>query len=246
MKQAFEIIGSPRAGGILTVCDHASNHVPPDIDLGIDARILEQHIAWDIGVAGVALHLVQLLDCAAFLATHSRLVADLNRYSEDDSAIPVSSDGIYIPGNDLTAAQRNARLERFFTPYHAALEDLLHAHRPKLILSVHSFTPRLESAPETKRPWHIGVLYNQHHAPSHIAIDYLTGQGLNVGDQLPYSGKVLNATMNRHAEAHDIPYVGIEIRQDLISDAQGQERFAALLAEMAQYIVEKLASAPAT
>ena len=246
MKQAFEIIGSPRAGGILTVCDHASNHVPPDIDLGIDARILEQHIAWDIGVAGVALHLVELSDCAAFLATHSRLVADLNRYPEDDSAIPVSSDGIYIPGNDLTAAQRNARLERFFMPYHAALEDLLHAHRPELILSVHSFTPRLESAPETARPWHIGVLYNQHHAPSHIAIDYLTGQGLNVGDQLPYSGKVLNATMNRHAEAHDIPYVGIEIRQDLISDAQGQERFAALLAEMAQYIVEKLASAPAT
>lgn len=246
MKQTFEIIGSPRAGGILTVCDHASNHVPPDVDLGIDAEILEQHIAWDIGVAGVARHLVELADCAAFLATHSRLVADLNRYPEDDSAIPVSSDGIYLRGNNLTAAQRNARLERFFIPYHAALEDGLLAHRPALILSVHSFTPRLESAPEMARPWHIGVLYNQHAAPSYIAIDYLTGRGLNVGDQLPYSGKVLNATMNRHAEAQDIPYVGIEIRQDLISDAQGQERFAALLAEMAQYIVEKLASAPAT
>lgn len=246
MKQAFEIIGSPRAGGILIVCDHASNHVPRDVDLGIDAEILEQHIAWDIGVAGVARHLVEFADCAAFLATYSRLVTDLNRYPQDDSAIPVSSDGITIPGNDLTTAQRDARLERFFMPYHAALEDVLLADRPALILSVHSFTPRLESAPDAARPWHIGVLYNQQAAPSHIAIDYLTGRGLNVGDQLPYSGKVLNATMNRHAEAQDIPYVGIEIRQDLISDAQGQERFAALLAEMAQYIVEKLASAPAT
>lgn len=246
MKQPFEILGSPRADGILIVCDHASNHVPTDVDLGIDARIFEKHIAWDIGVAGVARHLVEFSDCAAFLATHSRLVADLNRYPKDDSAVPISSDGIYIPGNDLTEAKRNARLERFFMPYHAALGDLLLTHRPELILSVHSFTPRLESAPETARPWHIGVLYNQYHAPSHIAIDYLTGQGLIVGDQLPYSGKVLNATMNRHAEANDIPYVGIEIRQDLISDAQGQERFAALLAEMAQFIVEKLASTRAT
>ena len=69
-----------------------------------------------------------------------------------------------------------------------------------------------------------------------------SGEGLIVGDQLPYSGKLLNATMNRHAETHDIPYVGVEIRQDLISDDVGQERFAAILAEMAQYVAERLAS----
>ena len=40
-----------------------------------------------------------------------------------------------------------------------------------------------------------------------------------VGDQLPYSGKLLNATMNRHAESNGIPYVGIEMRQDLVGDA---------------------------
>jgi predicted N-formylglutamate amidohydrolase len=67
-----------------------------------------------------------------------------------------------------------------------------------------------------------------------------------VGDQLPYSGKQLNATMNRHAEALGIPYVGIEIRQDLIELAAGQERYAAILADMAQYIVERLASEPLT
>jgi predicted N-formylglutamate amidohydrolase len=48
--------------------------------------------------------------------------------------------------------------------------------------------------------------------------------------------------MNRHAEAHDIPYVGIEIRQDLIETTEGQERFAAILADMAQYVAERLAS----
>jgi predicted N-formylglutamate amidohydrolase len=246
MKPAFEVIGMPKAGGILVVCDHASNHVPADIHLGIDDRLLTQHISWDIGVVGVAQYLVDLSDCAAFLATHSRLVTDLNRYPTDDSVIPISSDGVSIAGNDLTASERQARLARFFTPYHAALKTLLRDHRPDLILSVHSFTPRLETDPAASRPWHIGILYNEHEAPSLMAIDYLSGEGLNIGDQLPYSGKMLNATMNRHAEANEIPYVGIEIRQDLISDAEGQERFAALLAEMAQYIVEKLASNAAT
>jgi predicted N-formylglutamate amidohydrolase len=246
MKDAFEILGYPKAGDILAVCDHASNFVPDDIDLGIDFALLEQHIAWDIGVAGVARYLVQLSDCAAFLATHSRLVVDLNRYSDDASAIPVKSDGIEIIGNALGPAQRQARLDQYFHPYHRCLEQLLHSALPALILSIHSFTPRLEIDPNGVRPWEVGILYNEYDAASLIAIGYLEGEGLIVGDQLPYSGKQLNATMNRHAEANEIPYVGVEIRQDLISDADGQERFAAILAEMAQYIVESLASGVAT
>lgn len=246
MNQAYEIVGKPQKGGVLVVCDHASNYVPAAINLGIDARLFDQHIAWDIGVAAVAQYLVTLSDCAAFLATHSRLVTDLNRYPTDDSAIPTKSDGVEIPGNDLDVAQQQKRLDQFFHPYHAGLTDVLHRHRPDLILSIHSFTPRLETDPHAARPWEIGVLYNEHDAAAVIAIDYLEGEGLIVGDQLPYSGKQLNATMNRHAEANDIPYVGVEIRQDLITDAAGQERFAALLAEMAQYIVESLASGAAT
>ena len=242
MKDAFEILGIPKAGSILAVCDHASNFVPKDIDLGIDRALLEQHIAWDIGVAGVAHYLVQLSDCCAYLATHSRLVVDLNRYPEDVSAIPVKSDGIEISGNALDTAQRQARLDRYFHPYHKCLEQVLHSTPPALILSIHSFTPRLETDPDGVRPWEVGILYNEYDAASLLAIDYLEGEGLIVGDQLPYSGKQLNATMNRHAEANEIPYVGIEIRQDLISDATGQERFAAILAEMAQYIAEKLAT----
>lgn len=246
MTEACEIVGTPKSGGILAVCDHASNFVPDDIDLGIDPALLAQHIGWDIGVAGVARYLVQLSDCAAFLATHSRLVVDLNRYPEDASAVPVKSDGIKIIGNVMTAAQRQARLDQYFHLYHNRLEQLLHSAPPAVILSIHSFTPRLETDPNGERPWEVGILYNDHDTASLIAINYLAGEGFIVGDQLPYSGKQLNATMNRHAEANDIPYVGIEIRQDLISDAVGQERFAAILAEMAQYIVESLASGAVT
>jgi predicted N-formylglutamate amidohydrolase len=239
---AANILGNPASGGILVVCDHASNHVPGEIDLGLAADLLDQHIAYDIGVEGVARFLVTLSGCGAFLAVHSRLVVDLNRYPDDASVIPQISDGIKIPGNCLDPARHAARLHRYFHPYHAGLEQLLHDARPALILSVHSFTPRLDTDPLAERPWEIGVLYNEQDAASLIAIEYLEGEGLIVGDQLPYSGKMLNATMNRHAEANDIAYVGIEIRQDLIGDAAGQERFAAILADMAQYIVERLAS----
>jgi predicted N-formylglutamate amidohydrolase len=236
------ILGTPFAGGILAVCDHASNHVPDEIELGIDPALLGRHIAYDIGVEGVARFLMTLSGCCAFLATHSRLVVDLNRYPEDASAVPVFSDGVDIKGNHLSEAARKERLERFFHPYHAQLDHLLREHRPALILSIHSFTPRLETDALAERPWEIGVLYNEHEVAAMLAIEHLEGEGLIVGDQLPYSGKLLNATMNRHAEAHDIPYVGVEIRQDLISDDAGQERFAAVLAEMAQYVAERLAS----
>ena len=57
-----------------------------------------------------------------------------------------------------------------------------------------------------------------------------------VGDQQPYSGKLLNATMNRHAEANDIPYIGIEMRQDLVGDAAGQAVFAEKLAKMCRKV----------
>ncbi len=242
MNDPWVILGQPSSGGILVVCDHASNHVPDEIYLGIDPELLSQHIAYDIGVMDVATFMVDLSGCAAFVATNSRLIVDLNRKPDDMSTIPLSSDGIEIPGNRLDPEGRQARLERFFHPYHAALEDLLRRQRPSLILSVHSFTPRLESQPHDHRPWEVGILYNEYEAASNLAIERLEGEGLMVGDQLPYSGKLLNATMNRHAEANEIPYVGVEIRQDLVSSSAGQERFAAILAEMAQYIAERLAS----
>jgi predicted N-formylglutamate amidohydrolase len=97
------------------------------------------------------------------------------------------------------------------------------------ILSVHSFTPSLVSDPHAERPWDIGVLYNGDDRAARIAIPLLSEAGLLVGDQLPYSGKLLNATMNRHAEGNGIPYLGVEMRQDLVAEADGQRRFASII-----------------
>ena len=64
----------------------------------------------------------------------------------------------------------------------------------------------------------------------------LAAEGLVVGDQQPYSGTLLNATMNRHAEAEGRPYLGIEVRQDQIADEAGQAVWAERLARIANAV----------
>ena len=223
--EVYRLLGTPRFGGILVVSDHASNLVPDDIDLGIDPALLNQHIAVDIGVAEVGAIMAQRPGIAAFQAGVSRLVCDCNREEHAPAVIPIASDGHAVPGNALDHASHQARLDRFFHPYHAALADLLDAHPPALILSLHSFTPLLASS-DQPRPWQVGVLYNQDDRAARLAIPLLQAEGLVVGDQEPYSGKLLNATMNRHAEADGRPYLGIEVRQDQIADAAGQAVWA--------------------
>ncbi len=220
--EACRIVGVPRFGGLLVVADHASNRVPDDIDLGIDPALLHEHVAVDIGVAGVAERMAERAGTAAFLANVSRLVCDFNREESAPGVIPIASDGHVVPGNDLTLERREARLDRFFRPYHSALARLLDEAPPALILSLHSFTPRLASKPAEVRPWQVGVLYNEDDRAARIAIPLLKAEGLVVGDQLPYSGKLLNATMNRRAETDGRCYLGIEIRQDEIGDSAGR------------------------
>lgn len=218
-----------RAGGILCVADHASNYVPDDIQLGIDPKLLNAHIAVDIGVGGMADRLARKHGLPAHIATVSRLVCDLHRKENEAAVVPSESDGHLIPGN--IGADLAMRLERFHRPYHTALGKLIDRLQPRLILALHSFTPSLETSDET-RPWEVGLLYNQDDRAARHAIRLFGEQGLTVGDNEPYSGKQLNATMDRHAEARGIPYCTVEIRQDQVNTAAGQSRWATLLADI--------------
>ncbi len=237
--EAWRLLGAPRFGGILVVSDHASNHVPADIELGIDPALLSQHIAVDLGVAEVGALMAQRRGITAFQAGVSRLVCDCNREEHAPAVIPIASDGHAIPGNALDHAAHQARLERFFHPYHAALADLLDANPPALILSLHSFTPQLATSDEP-RPWQVGVLYNHDDRAARLAVPLLEAEGLLVGDQEPYSGQLLNATMNRHAEADGRPYLGIEMRQDQIASPAQQSKWAERLARICNEVALKL------
>ena len=218
-----------RPGGLLCVADHASNYVPEGIELGIDRKLMNEHIALDIGVEGIAERLARRHNMPAHIACVSRLVCDLHRREDEPAVVPSESDGRLIPGN--IGADVEARLNLFHRPYHRALDQMIEKLRPRMLVALHSFTPSMETSDE-ERPWEVALLYNQDDRAARHAIRLFGEQGLNVGDNQPYSGRQLNATMDRHAEANGIPYCTVEIRQDQIATEAGQARWAVLLADV--------------
>jgi len=241
MIEPFKIVGVPKTNGVLIVVDHASNHVPRNVDLGISLEYYDDHIAYDIGTAEVAQYMTDDSNFLAVLGGVSRLVVDLNRYPDEEAVIPVHSDGVEITNNILDEVARIERIQKYYDPYHKRVAKLIRDLEPRLVLSLHSFSPTLRTNPQLERPWDIGVLYNEIEEPSKLALQYLNGRPLKVGDQLPYSGKELNATMNRQAEVIQQLYFGVELRQDLISFDTGQRRFADILKDTCNNVLSGLA-----
>ena len=239
-EKPYRQVGEAGPAELMCVADHASNFVPEGIELGIDPKLLDEHIAVDIGVSGVADRLARRHGIPAHIATISRLVCDLHRKEDEAAVVPTESDGHLIPGN--IGANIERRMALYHRPYHNALGEMIERVRPKLLLAVHSFTPELATSSQ-ERPWEIGLLYNQDDRAARHAIRLFGEQGLTVGDNEPYSGKQLNATMDRHAEARGIPYLTLEIRQDQIATEAGQARWATLVADVAGRVLLALESA---
>lgn len=241
MSDAFQILGVPKENGILIVADHASNSVPDNIDLGLSPKLMEDHIAIDIGTLEIAQMATENSNYLAILAGFSRLVVDPNRYPDDPDIIPTCSDTIEIPNNKIDPEMRADRIAQCYEPYHARVSKLINDTRPRLVVFLHSFAPNLRSDPNLERPWDVGLLYNEYEIASKLALQHLESEDLFVGDQLPYSGRELNASMTRNAEPVDQPYFGFEIRQDLISFESGQRRFTEILLRTCDKVLSGLA-----
>lgn len=232
----FELLNPEGTAPLLLVCDHASRRVPAGLDnLGLPEEALAEHIGWDIGAAAVTRRLSAMLNAPAVLCGYSRLVIDCNRLPGDPSSIPAVSDCRPVPGNqDLTELAQEARADAVFAPYHQAIDEALaHLWRrlpgtAPALMSVHSFTPCMrDGAP---RPWHIALLWNR---DPRLVVPMLRAlrmeEGLVVGDNEPYDGRLVNYTLDRHAGAAGLPHVAVEIRQDLIADDAGAEAWAGRL-----------------
>jgi len=225
------------------VCDHAGALIPRRLNgLGLSARDLERHIAYDIGAAGVARRLADLLDACAVLQTYSRLVIDCNRPIGAPGSIAAISESTRVPGNQAVSAADAQRREReVFRPYHDRIRELLDARaagaRPTLLVCMHSFTPVFL---EKERPWHAAVLYNRDGRLARALLRILRRDpALTVGENEPYAvGDASDYAVPEYGEKRGIPHVEIEIRQDLIADETGQrewaERLAAALEESAE------------
>ncbi len=213
------------------VADHASNRIPRRLgNLGLSAAELRRHIAWDIGCLGVAQQVAAALDAPLVAANYSRLVIDCNRPPGVASAISTESEWTPIPGNlGLSAEQVGARRAEIFDPYHACVQALLDARRaaarPTILVAQHSMTDCYKGV---RRSMHAAILYNRDRRFAGFMLDMLRREpGLVIGDNEPYFvSDETDYTVPHHAEARGLPYVEIEVRQDLIQDEQGQSEWA--------------------
>lgn len=215
------------------LCEHAARALPPGYGrLGLPAAEFDRHIAWDLGAAELATRLACLLDAPLFLAGYSRLLIDLNRPPGSATSIPETSDGARIPGNiGIDAAERAGRRERFFAPFHDAVAACLdnRKDRPTAVLGIHSFTPVFGGV---ARPWNAGVLFGRA-APFGEALAQAIGDaaGVLVGRNEPYRVEPeFDYTVPIHGDARGLPAALIEVRQDLITDVFGIERWSRALA----------------
>jgi predicted N-formylglutamate amidohydrolase len=218
-------------------CEHAGRAFPRRLGrLGLPEAETLRHIAWDIGIGAVGRDLSLLLNAAVILQTYSRLVIDCNRDPKVPSSIPEISEATEIPGNrSLDEAERAARVDAIFRPYHnaiaAALDRRAAADRASVLVALHSFTPVFKGV---SRPWHVAVLFNRDPRLAHALAELLRADGsLMVGENEPYRvSDLTDYTVPVHGERRGLPHVEIEIRQDLITEAAGQRQWAERLARL--------------
>ena len=158
IEPGFEYI--PGTAPLLLLCDHASNALPAAYGaLGLEPRLFETHIAYDIGAAHLTRTLAASYGAPAVLGRWSRLLIDLNRGRDDPTLVMKLSDGSLIPGNAAAdAAEVQKRIREFHAPYHAAITREIDRLAAPVLVSFHSFTPAWKGRP---RPWQVGVLWDR-------------------------------------------------------------------------------------
>src|SRR6185437_10898185 len=204
----------------LLTCDHYGRRLPKELgDLGLPESELTRHIAWDIGIAGVAEALSKHLDAHLIAQRYSRLVIDCNRPPGAASSIPILSEATTIPGNEgISREAAETRRREVFDPYHRRIDEAigqrLRNKRPTILVSLHSFTPVYAGI---ARPWHIAALYQRDTTLPPLLLHALRAEGdLVVGDNEPYAvNDATDYTIPMHGEARGLINTGIEIRQDL-------------------------------
>jgi predicted N-formylglutamate amidohydrolase len=231
--------------GLLLICDHARNAVPPEIgDLGLPPEDMGRHIAWDVGARGVTLGLAARLGAGAVLSTYSRLVIDPNRGEDDPTLVMRLSDGAIIPANrHIGPDEIERRKNAYHRPYHAAIreaiEEIEEAGNTPVLVSIHSYTPQFKGRPW--RPWHVGLLWDRDDRLVRPMLTRLRAEdGLIVGDNEPYNGQLYGDCMWTHGTSEGRPHVLIELRNDLIETPDDQADWAARLAPIIRDAVAEM------
>ncbi len=219
-----------RANFVIVV-DHAGFLMPRRLDdLGLPQSELRRHIAWDIGALDVARQVSAALDAPLIAQAYSRLVIDCNRDPGVASSIPTVSEWVEIHANrHLSEAEISARRREIFDPYHERIAALLAERatmgRPTILVAQHSMTNVYKGV---RREMHAAILYNRDRRFAGLVLEHLRREpDLIVADNQPYFvSDATDYTVPHHAEARRLPYVEIEIRQDLLVGPSGVSEWA--------------------
>jgi len=231
-EKAVLVSNARGASPFVIVCDHASNRIPARYgDLGLTPTERLSHIAWDPGALAVSLRLSDLLDAPLVQSTVSRIIIDCNREVDAPDLIWTLSESTRIAANEnLSAAERQYRIEHFHQPYHAAIETLLearrHAGQETILVCMHSFTPVYLGV---ARPWPIGLIHGVDTAYTTALYDALKAvdDSLNVGWNEPYAAlNGVTLTLEKHGDGRGLAATMIEIRNDEILDPAGVSLWA--------------------
>ena len=231
----FKCLNQQGDPGWLVTCDHASNRFPLEFgDFGISDSDHNRHIAYDPGAREVAEALVEKLDARGIINGVSRLVIDPNRGELDPTLVIRIYDGTIIEENrKLDAAEIERRKKLYYRPYREALDqmvsDALMRESDPWLVGIHSFTPRYRQ--RRPRPWHVGVLWAEDdRLAAPLLAELRKDPALVVGENQPYRGGVEGDCMWAYALRRGIPGCLLEIRNDLIAEAVGQQAWAERLA----------------
>lgn len=223
-----EVVGdSSDEPSLFLTCEHAGNELPPDLHGELtehEREWLLDHWGWDIGAERFVRSMIELQEAVAVLSRFSRLLCDVNRSLEQDDLIRTQVLGDPVEFNqELSSEEIDARVERYHEPYHDAVDAHLArattANPDLFLVSVHTFTPVLAGE---VRDMEIGLLFDDGQPYVHDIYDAVRAQDFDVALNEPYSGKEgLIYSVERHGTNHDVRFLEIEIRNDLVDTPSG-------------------------
>ncbi len=238
--EAYEFISGSVDAPVFLTCEHASERFlhPWSLD-GHDARLAGTHWAFDPGAREIVHELAALLDAPAVLARFARLIIDPNRDLASPTLFRSDADGFPIHLNlGISDDDRRERIERFYLPYHRAIDAALARCSAPLVFPIHTFTDEYEG---TRRHMEVGVLFDEEESLAERLRDALLDAGFVVAMNEPWSGKDgLIYSAERHARNHGRRALEIEARQDRAMRPEFRARLVPVLASFLREAADQL------
>jgi predicted N-formylglutamate amidohydrolase len=242
---------------LLLLSVHEGDYIPDPLHdaqgrpLGIaNPADLDRHIAIDHGIREVTRLIAASTRAHVFRATHSRLVADINRFPDEADCVAPTADGTEIPLNNLDKTGRESRLAKYFHPAIDGLKEFIgdiatDKGSEPFVVCMHSFARTLSEDPEHPKKHDVCVFSYPEFGPIQTVEDFvriLRSQQpeLLIGHDEPFSARTpgLKTRPGDKRMASPTSFYGvvernnvanhfaIEICQDLLSDEAGRARMA--------------------